>query len=247
VLEPGQFACGAGTSGVILAVTDKPVSDRSSRINTFLHVNHNPHRRRYAVVLCINGMGIAYSWLLQLLRRQSSTSVSYEELNELASSAPLGSDGLRFLPFGNGAERLLNNQAPGASLLNADFNRHDLPHVSRAVIEGVVMAIAHGNTVLDELAISPSVLRAGEAGLFKCKLFSQLLSTALDCPIELRDSDPSQGAATGALVSGGYADSVEELIGSQLPKALIEPMEKEKDAVRDLYESWSAHLPSERP
>ena len=40
VLQPGEVATTAGTSGVIYGVTDKTQFDPLSRINTFLHVNH---------------------------------------------------------------------------------------------------------------------------------------------------------------------------------------------------------------
>src|SRR5690606_30469287 len=55
VLEPGEVAATAGTSGVIYAVSDELVYDQASRVNTFAHVNYTPSSPRTGVLLCING------------------------------------------------------------------------------------------------------------------------------------------------------------------------------------------------
>ena len=76
----------------------------SSRINHFAHVNHTKNHKCLGKLLCINGAGIQYRWL-----EITASGKSYEKMNELASKVAVGSEGVYTIPFGNGAERMLNN------------------------------------------------------------------------------------------------------------------------------------------
>ncbi|MHC4418310.1 MAG: xylulokinase, partial [Planctomycetota bacterium] len=124
VLNPGEIAATAGTSGVVYGITNAPDYDAKSRVNTFVHVNHSPETLRYGVLLCINGTGILNSWL----KHNAADSISYEQMNDLAGQAPVGSDGLVILPYGNGAERTLDNRNLGALVCGLSFNVHNRAH-----------------------------------------------------------------------------------------------------------------------
>ncbi len=63
VLNPGEIASTAGTSGVVYGVNGMVNYDPQSRVNTFAHVNHTPEQTRLGVLLCINGTGILNSWM----------------------------------------------------------------------------------------------------------------------------------------------------------------------------------------
>ena len=63
VLNPGEIAATAGTSGVVYGVSDEIKYDSLSRVNTFAHVNHSLYNTSLGVLLCINGTGILNSWL----------------------------------------------------------------------------------------------------------------------------------------------------------------------------------------
>src|SRR5699024_840508 len=125
VLNPGEVASTAGTSGVIYGVTDKPAYDEKSRVNTFIHVNHESDKPRYGVLLCINGTGIQNSWVKSRLLQDTLT---YDSMNELAAEIPVGSEGVTILPFGNGPERCLENREVGGQILGIDFHRHTERH-----------------------------------------------------------------------------------------------------------------------
>ena len=129
VLEPGQLATTAGTSGVIYGVTDSLKSDSKSRVNTFAHVNHSIEQRRLGVLLCINGTGSMYNWAHKNLAVNS-----YNDMNALASNISIGADGLIVLPFGNGAERILENKNIGAQIKGLELNIHTKSHLLRAII-----------------------------------------------------------------------------------------------------------------
>ena len=192
VLNPGEIAATAGTSGVVYGVSDEIKYDPKSRVNTFAHVNHAKDNPRLGVLLCINGTGILNSWL----RRVSSFSDgSYDAMNEAAATVPPGSDGLSILPFGNGAERMLENRDLGAALNNINFNRHSAAHLIRAAQEGIAFAFRYGMDIMHGIGIAPSVIRAGKANMFLSPIFRNTLSGITGARIELYNTDGSIGAA----------------------------------------------------
>ena len=196
VLNPGEVAATAGTSGVVYGVSDRTTSDPQSRVNLFAHVNHTADRSRLGILLCINGTGILFSWLRRLLRG----SLSYDELNNLAGQVAVGSEGVTILPFGNGSERMLENRAPGASIARLDLVRHSNGHIVRAAQEGIAFAFQWGMGIMRSMGMSTDVIRAGHANLFLSPIFRQTLATISGARIELYDTDGAAGAARGAAV-----------------------------------------------
>lgn len=199
-LQPGEVATTAGTSGVIYAVVDKLVADVQSRVNTFLHVNHRKESPRLGVLLCVNGSGFMYRWLKNHFKNE----LSYDSLNEHASQAPIGSRGLTYLPFGNGAERILGNRELGASFHSTGLMRASREDMSRAVQEGIAFALGYGFEVLRELGIRPNVIRAGRGNLFQSKVFCETFANVTATELQLFNTDGAQGAARAAGVGAGF-------------------------------------------
>jgi len=206
VLEPGEVAATAGTSGVIYGVTEQKKYDPLSRVNTFLHVNHSESKPRLGVLLCINGTGILNSWL----RRNTGNNLTYNQMNELAEKIPAGSENLSILPFGNGAERMLGNRDIGARINGINFNTHTNAHLFRAAQEGIVFSIRYGLDIMKETGIVPSVIRAGAANMFQSSIFREALSCISGTEIHLYNTDGSIGAARGAGIGSGYYKSAKE-------------------------------------
>ncbi|MBP6977808.1 MAG: FGGY family carbohydrate kinase [Bacteroidales bacterium] len=239
VLEPGEVAATAGTSGVVYAVTDQLLSDPLSRINTFAHVNHSPDQPKLGVLLCINGTGILNSWL----KKNVAAGEGYDEMNRLAAGIPPGSQGLVVLPFGNGAERILQNRDIGCRFLGLNFNIHTRVHLYRAAQEGIAFAMKYGMEVMRQHAISPGVIRAGYANMFLSPLFRQILSDASETPIELYETDGSTGAAIGAAVGAGIG-TPEEILARLKKKMILMPSSM-KGATADAYFLWKDCLDRE--
>lgn len=241
VLEPGEIAATAGTSGVVYGVTDVPKADTESRVNTFLHVNSTAAQPRYGVLLCINGVGIMNSWV----HRNVAPQHSYNEMNSLAETVPVGSDGLRIIPFGNGAERMLGNRSTGAGIVGLDLVRHDRNHVLRAVQEGIAFSFRYGIDVMKEIGLRPNVIRAGMANLFLSPLFRHTLATVCDARIELLDTDGALGAARGAALGAGFYRDAADAFATLGSVGLVEPVPGWKDPLEDAYGSWKARLEEE--
>ncbi len=239
VLNPGEIAATAGTSGVVYGVSDEVKYDPLSRVNTFAHVNHSPELNRLGVLLCINGTGIQYSWLRQHLAQRE---MNYPALNDLAMEAPIGSDGLLMLPFGNGAERMLGNKDVGATVKNINFNIHNSAHLVRAAQEGVAFSMHYGMEILKEIGINPTVIRAGWANMFLSKIFRETLAEISGATIELYDTDGSVGAANGAGIGSGIFGSFEEAFENLNRRMVVEPTNIEPERYKEAYRHWTEVL-----
>jgi xylulokinase len=249
VLDPGEVAATAGTSGVVYGVGDKPVYDPASRVNTFVHVNHSQGAPRYGTLLCVNGTGILNSWLKHNLMAApgseaaagASAGVSYDRRNELARSVPIGAEGLVVLPYGNGAERTLENRNLGASVRGLDLNRHHRAHLLRAAQEGIVFALEYGLQIMEGMGLSIDRVRAGAANMFLSPLFAEAFATISGASVELYNTDGSQGAARGAGVGAGLFDLQDAFTGLDRV-GLIEPRADLEASYRDAYQRWLKEL-----
>ena len=237
VLDPGEIAATGGTSGVVYGVTDVPKYDPQSRVNSFLHVGVS-EEPRMGVLLCINGTGIMNSWA----HRNVAPDMSYPQMNDLAAEAPVGSDGLVILPFGNGAERVLANASTGAKIAGLDLLRHGREHILRAVQEGIAFSLRYGIEVMQGMGLEVKVIRAGKANMFLSPLFRSTLATLCDARIELFDTDGSLGAARGAALGAGIYADVKEAFASLEKLDVIEPVQEWKDALESAYQAWKQEL-----
>lgn len=234
VMEPGQVAATAGTSGVIYGITDTLLCDKQSRVNTFAHVNHETWKRRLGVLLCINGSGSMNRWIKNL-----TGSLDYQAMNAAARTVPPGSNGLCLLPFGNGAERMLNNKTLGAEFSRVDLNRHTQAHMLRAVQEGIAFAFRYGIDILEENGMSPSIINAGSANLFLSDVFTQTFVNVTGVPVELYENDGSYGAAIGSGIGAGIFKSAGDAFIGKRPKKVFEP---ELSNIDEIYQSWKQVL-----
>ena len=254
VLEPGEVAATAGTSGVIYGVSDQLVYDPASRVNSFAHVNYTAAKKRVGVLLCINGTGILNRWIRDFAgggqvagRRDGAGGVhggwDYAGLNEAAGQIAAGSEGLVVLPFGNGAERILNNRIIGAHLHNIDLNVHTPAHIYRAGQEGIAFAFRYGLDIMRSSGMNPSVIRAGKTNMFLSSVFTEAFVNATNVPVELYDCDGSVGAALGAGIGAGVFRSEKEAFADRKPLQWVGP---EKAGVYDaLYGRWKEALERE--
>ena len=239
ILRPNEIASTAGTSGVIYGVSEQIKYDPEGRVNTFIHVNHTKDSKRLGILLCINGTGISYNWIRKVLFKSS---IGYDELNNISESADIGSDGLIFLPFGNGAERMLYNRELGASFEGINFNIHDQNQMVRAVIEGVAFSFYYGVKILNELAVNPKVIRAGLANMYLSKTFRNTLASLIGAEIQLYNTDGALGAARAAAFGAGFYSSIDDAFKDLECLSTVEPDIKYEAAYRSAYEKWNIEL-----
>lgn len=240
VLEPGEVAATGGTSGVVYGITDRPVFDKLSRVNGFAHVNHSSTDPRIGVLLCVNGAGIQYAWIRRLMGERE---IGYPQLEELAASVPIGSDGLTILPFGNGAERILVNKNVGARVLDLDFNRHTRAHLARAALEGIAFAFVYGVGIMREMGVEVKSMKVGNDNLFQSTVFSNTIATLLNCTIQVIETTGSTGAAFASGLATGEMGELTDIrdklgiVGIHTPDG-----DEQRTKYERAFEVWSKAL-----
>lgn len=234
VFNPGEIASTAGTSGVVYGVLGNVNYDKKSRVNTFAHVNHTEEQTRLGVLLCINGTGILNAWV----HRNITPEVGYAEMNDLAATVPIGSEGVTVIPFGNGAERVLENKEIGCSFNGVNFNKHNRAHLVRAAQEGIVFSFCYGMEIMQQMGMDIHKIHAGKANMFLSPLFRDTLAGVSGATIELYDTDGSLGAAKGAGIGAGIYKDNNEAFASLDKLQVIEPDEAHRAEYLAAYARW---------
>jgi len=238
VMKPGEVAATGGTSGVVYGVLGEVNYDSLSRVNTFAHVNHNQPDTRLGVLLCINGTGILNAWVKRTIAPEG---ISYSQMNDLAESVPVGAEGLSVIPFGNGAERVLQNVNRGASIHGINFNIHKKAHIIRAAQEGIAFSFAYGMEIMASMGMDIKTIKAGHANLFLSPLFRRTLAAVTGASIELYETDGSVGAAYGAGIGAGIYKDSDDAFKTLKHIATEKPVE-DVAAYKEAYERWKACL-----
>ncbi len=238
VFNPGQVAGTGGTSGVVYAVSDQLIHDPEMRVNSFAHVNYTKTDPRIGVLLCINGCGIQYGWLRKLL---GDVETNYTELEHLAAKVDIGANDLSIISFGNGAERMLQNQSIGAQMMGLNFNVHDKAHLYRAGLEGIAFAFYYGIQCMKQMGVNVSEMRVGNDNLFQSDIFSETLSSLCGAEINLINTTGAVGAALGAGHGQGIYSSLEEAFDQQDIVKTIKP-NHQNEAFQEAYATWSNRL-----
>lgn len=238
VFNPGEIASTAGTSGVVYGVLGDVNYDTKSRVNTFAHANYTTELDRLGVLLCINGTGILNAWV----HRNITPNMGYAEMNDMAAGVPIGSEGVKIIPFGNGAERVLENREVGCSVHGLNFNNHNQAHLVRAAQEGIVFSFCYGMEIMQNMGMELNKIHAGRANMFLSPLFRDTLAGVSGATIELYETDGSVGAAKGAGIGAGIYKDNNEAFATLKKLAVIEPDEKKCDEYLNAYAEWKAIL-----
>lgn len=238
VFNPGEVASTAGTSGVVYGINGTVDYDPRSRVNNFAHVNHTAAAPRIGVMTCINGTGILNTWMK---RNIAPSGISYADMNELASTVPVGSSGVTVLPFGNGAERVLENRQTGCSFHGINFNIHTRNHLLRAAQEGIVFSFMYGMEIMQSIGMKIERIHAGNANMFLSPIFRETLASVSGATIDLVDTDGAAGAAKGAGIGAGiYADNT-EAFGTLKVLSVVEPS-ADRTPYLEAYARWKKIL-----
>lgn len=237
VFNPGEVAATGGTSGVVYAITESLSVKESARVNNFAHVNYQKGAApRIGKLLCINGAGIQYRWLLNNLAVSS-----YEEMNNLATAIPVGSDGVCLIPFGNGAERMLDNKEIGTRIVNMSLNNHRKGHICRAALEGIAFSFVYGMEILKSDGIEASVIRAGNDNLFRSEIFANTVATLIEQEIEIYNTTGAIGAARAVNLSNGDFKAFGKAIMDNDHVMTFMPF-KDKQPYLKAYDNWKKEL-----
>ena len=238
VLHPGEVAATGGTSGVVYGISETLHYDHLSRVNGFAHVNHTKAKPRIGQLLCINGCGILYAWMRNNV---CETRMTYSMMEDKIQSVPIGSEGLRILPFGNGSERMFNDKMTGARMVNLHFNLHTRAHMLRAALQGIAFSFVYGMNILRSIDIQPSVIKVGNDNLFLSQTFTKTLANLLRCNIEVYETTGATGAAKASMVALGIYEKIDDAIKRCKPIQTIEYSTSDHQYVES-YGLWLKEL-----
>lgn len=238
VLKAGEIAATGGTSGVVYGVVDQLKYDVNQRVNTFAHINHTADARKLGILLCINGTGSAYAWL----RNNLAADKDYFELEKMAQEIKAGAEGLSFLPFGNGAERMLENKIVGAQFDGLQFSKHGLNHMVRACLEGIAFSFVYGIRCMAELGLEPSVMKVGSDNMFQSEVFANTIATLTGAEIQVKETSGAVGAAIGAGYGAGEIESLETAFSEENTLKTYQGEASNKEALEKAYSKWLSAL-----
>ncbi|MEO0339949.1 MAG: FGGY-family carbohydrate kinase [Bacteroidota bacterium] len=206
-------------------------------MNGFAHVNYTNETPNVGILLCVNGAGIQHNWMRQ---NAGNKAYDYPTMEAMASKVPIGSDGISVLPFGNNAERILENKDIGSSIHNLQFSRHGQAHLFRAGLEGIAFAFVYGLEIMKEMGMDFQKMRVGNDNLFQSKVFAETITSLTNSTIEVVDTTGAIGAAKAAGVEIGAFSQLEEALG-QAP-VLFEYAPKQNEAYLKAYAQWKGIL-----
>ena len=236
VSAPGEVAASGGTSGVVYGIADAHINDTKNRINSFAHVNHSKPETRLGVLLCINACGILYRWI----RQNIGNSATYDQLELLAAQSMVGAQGLSFLPFGNGGERMLLFKNESAQLYGLDLNRHERKDLIRAGLEGVAFSFVYGIEMMKTLGVPIQKINVANDNLFQSDIFSQTIANLAEATIEMKVTTGAIGAAqAAAFASGAYASLKEATFDPTISKTFNPAI---SGHYKQAYEQWKNYL-----
>jgi len=201
VVRPGLASCSIGTSGVLFAHADTLTPDPSGRLHTFCHAVPDRYHQM-GVTLSAGG---ALRWWRDVVGRSD-----YDELTELAESAPPGAEGLVFLPYLTG-ERTPHLDPRARAMFVGLSSRHALAHMTRAVFEGVAFSLRESLEIMNELGLDVAQIRITGGGA-RSPFWRQLLADVFGRPIArtVADEGPAYGAALLAGIAAGVFRNVDD-------------------------------------
>ncbi|GIW28766.1 MAG: xylulokinase [Meiothermus sp.] len=202
----GVGSLSLGTSGVIFIPTEQPIPEPEGRVHLFAHADGGYHL--LGVTLSAAG---SLEWLRGLFPE-----VGLETLLEEALQAPLGCEGLYFLPFLAGERSpYLAPHLRGAFLGLSLAHRRG--HLVRAVLEGVALSLGEVYRVMRPLAGARRLLATG--GGSASDLWLALAGGALGVPIHrvVGDEGAARGAGILALVGAGVYPGLREALEATAP------------------------------
>ena len=148
---------------------------------------------------------------------------------------------LSVIPFGNGAERMLNNKNIGTHICNINLNQHSHGHLYRSSLEGIAFSFMYGMEILKNDNALINVVRAGNDNLFRSKIFANTVATLIGHEIEIYNTTGAFGAARASGVMNDNLDSFRNKITKNDHVMTFLPL-KDTSEYEDAYSRWKEDL-----
>jgi xylulokinase len=182
---PGIVTTSLGTSGTIYSFSDQPVIDPNGELAAFCSSSGG-----WLPLVCTMNVTVSTELTRDLL------GLSLADLNQLASAAPPGAEGILLLPYFNGERTpaLPNAKAVFFGLTGTNYIAANL---ARASMEGATLGLRYGLDVLRQQGITPTEIRLVGGGA-RSPLWRQMVAEIFNCPVVCPES--SEAGAVGAAI-----------------------------------------------
>ncbi|MGD9094104.1 MAG: FGGY-family carbohydrate kinase, partial [Anaerolineales bacterium] len=196
LIDPGGLSCTIGTGGQLLAPTRTPTFDQGLRLHTYCHT----YPERWFQMAATLSAGLSLKWLRDNVLRGGN----YQDLTNSAATVPPGSEGLFFLPHLVG-ERTPHMDPNARGAFIGLTIRHEIAHLTRAVMEGVVFSLRNGLDLMIKLGVSVDKIIAS-GGATAHPIWLQLQADVFNRPIY--QTTTVEAAAVGAALLAGVGVNV---------------------------------------
>src|SRR5262249_51589806 len=193
ITRPGAVSATIGTSGVVFAATDRPVTDPRGRLHTFCHAVPG----RWHVMGVTQAAGLSLRWLRDLVGANGT--VTDDELTAEAARVPPGAGGVMGGPYLMGERTPHCDPDIRAACVGLAAN-HGRAHVVRAVLEGVAVSLRDSFTIFSELGVAVDRVVVGGGGA-RSVLWREIQANVYGHAVETIAAD--EGAALGAAILAG--------------------------------------------
>ncbi|HPA11047.1 MAG TPA: xylulokinase [Treponemataceae bacterium] len=184
-VRDGFLTMSLGTSGTLYGYSDSPVSDPEKGLSGF-----SSSTGGYLPLLCTMNCTVATEETRKLF------GLGVKEFDECASKAPIGSEGVVFLPFFNG-ERTPNLPNGRASINGLNAANSSRENIARAAMESAIFGMRIGLEAFQALGFRAKEIRLIGGGA-KSKIWRSIAANVMDLPVKLPASD--EAAAMGGAV-----------------------------------------------
>ena len=250
IVVEGRAAASLGTSGVVLAHTDKPLVDPDMRAHTFCHAVPD---RWYSMGVMLSAGG-AFRWLRDALCQEEAAEAEksgadvYEIMSQKAAEAPVGSEGLLFLPYLTG-ERTPHADANAKAAFVGLTLRHGKGEIIRAAMEGITYGMRDSLEIIRGLGVEVTeIVATGGGG--KSAFWRQMQADIYEAEVTAvaQSEGPAFGAAILAGVGSGVFGSCEEAAEAFINvESRTEPNPDVRDAYRRGYSAYRSLYPALKP
>jgi len=248
IVEPGAVSCTTGTSGVVFAYLDEPAMDAKLRTHTFCHAVPG----KWHVMGVMLAAGGSLRWLRDTLFAEEKSVAEqlgtdpYELITGEAAQAPVGSEGLLFLPYLTG-ERTPYPDPHARGVFFGLSLRHSKRHLARAVLEGVAYGLRDSFELIAALGVDMPQVRDSGGGA-RSQLWRQIQADVSNREMSVINVD--EGAAFGAALLAGVGAGVYDDVVSACRQTIrvVNTLRPEPEAVAtyegyyQLYRQLYAHL-----
>jgi xylulokinase len=240
-VTPGILALTLGTSGVVFATTDSPVLEPEGRLHAFCHALPGMWH--------LMGVMLSAAGSLQWYHDVLAPKEEFDSLMAEAAQAPVGCEGLLFLPYLSGERTPHPDPLARGAWIGLTL-RHSRGHMTRAVLEGVAFGLKESLALIqDSGAKNISEVRISGGGV-KSKLWQQILASVLG--YELLTVNTTEGAAYGAALLAGvgagcWPDVPSACLAGIRITGRTQPMPAQREQYDTSYEIYQSLYPALMP